>query len=317
MDQKGPMTRDGDRLDQAARAAWLSWVAGMTQDEIARELGVSRQTAQRLVAQAMAAGIVKVRIDHPLAECLDLGAALKDRFGLQLAEVAPAAGAAAGVAMQLAALLETLLARPEPKTLALGTGRTLRAAVAQIGRVDCPQHRVVSLTGTIAPDGSAAYYNALFSLSEKVTAPAFPLIVPVIAASAEERAALHRQPGNRRVMAMAAAADAAVIGLGDLGPEAPLRVDGFLTAAEIARLVAAGAVGEILGHAFDIQGRMLPRDDRVASAPLPPADRALIVAAVHGPAKRAATLGALRGGLVNGVVCDQDLAAWLLRQGRA
>ena len=118
-------------------------------------------------------------------------------------------------------------------------------------------------------------------------------------------------------MAMAAAADAALIGLGDLGPEAPLRVDGFLTAAEIARLVAAGAVGEILGHAFDIQGRMLPRDDRVASAPLPPADRALIVAAVHGPAKRAATLGALRGGLVNGVVCDQDLAAWLLRQGRA
>lgn len=87
MDQKGPMTRDGDRLDQAARAAWLSWVAGMTQDEIARELGVSRQTAQRLVAQAMAAGIVKVRIDHPLAECLDLGAALKDRCGMQLAEV--------------------------------------------------------------------------------------------------------------------------------------------------------------------------------------------------------------------------------------
>ena len=317
MTQKGQMTRDGDRLDQAARAAWLSWVAGMTQDEIARELGVSRQTAQRLVAQAMAAGIVKVRIDHPLAECLDLGAALKDRFGLQLAEVVPAAGAAAGVAMQLAALLETLLARPESMTLALGTGRTLRATVAQIGRVDCPQHRVVSLTGTIAPDGSAAYYNALFSLSEKVTAPAFPLIVPVIAASAEERAALHRQPGNRRVMAMAAAADAALIGLGDLGPEAPLRVDGFLTVAEIARLVAAGAVGEILGHAFDIQGRMLPRDDRVASAPLPPADRALIVAAVHGPAKRAATLGALRGGLVNGVVCDQDLAAWLLRQGRA
>ena len=37
-------------------------------------------------------------------------------------------------------------------------------------------------------------------------------------------------------------ADAALIGLGDLGPEAPLRVDGFLTVAEVARLVAAGAV---------------------------------------------------------------------------
>jgi hypothetical protein len=30
------------RLDQAARAAWLSYVGGRTQDEIASQLGVSR-----------------------------------------------------------------------------------------------------------------------------------------------------------------------------------------------------------------------------------------------------------------------------------
>lgn len=309
------MTRDDGKLDQAARAAWLSWVAGMTQDEIAREMGVSRQTAQRLVAQAMAAGIVKVRIDHKLAECLGLAAALRDRFGLRLAEVTPAAGGQAGVAMQLAAFLETQLGQPQPITLALGTGRTLRAAVAQMSRINCPQHRIVSLTGNIAPDGSAAYYSVLFALSELVTAHSYPLMVPVIAASAGERASLHRQPGNIRVMHMAAEADVAVIGLGDYGPEAPLRVDGFLTAAEVDGLVRAGAAGEILGNAFDIDGRMLlPRDDRVASATLPPTDRALIVAAVHGPAKRPAALGALRGGLINGLVCDQDMAGWLLGQ---
>ena len=33
------------RLDEAARAGWLYYIAGNTQDEIAAKLGVSRQTA--------------------------------------------------------------------------------------------------------------------------------------------------------------------------------------------------------------------------------------------------------------------------------
>ncbi|WBU56814.1 sugar-binding transcriptional regulator [Paracoccus sediminicola] len=308
------MTRDSDRLDQAARAAWLSWVGGMTQDEIAREMGISRQGAQRLTAQAMAAGIVKVRIDHPLADCLDLGAKLRERFGLRRADVAPALTGQAGVAMLIAELIESLLSREAPMTLAIGNGRTLRSGVLQMSHLDCPQHNIVSLTGNIAPDGSAAYYNVLFSLSEIVTASSFPLMVPVIAASSEERDALHRQPGNTRVMALAAAAEAAIVGIGDLGPNAPLMADGFLSPDEVAALSEAGGVGEILGHAFDAHGRLLPRDVRVASARMPDPEGRLIVAAVQGAHKRAATLGALRGGLVNGLITDEPMARWLLDQ---
>ena len=40
------------KRDQAARAAWLSYVSGLTQDEIARRLNVSRMAAQRLLAFA-------------------------------------------------------------------------------------------------------------------------------------------------------------------------------------------------------------------------------------------------------------------------
>ncbi|NHF73513.1 sugar-binding transcriptional regulator [Paracoccus xiamenensis] len=308
------MSRDDNKLDQAVRAAWMSWVGKLTQDEIAREMGVSRQTAQRLVAQAMAAGVVKVRIDHPLADCLDLGQQLKDRFDLRLATVAPDAGGRAGVAMQAAELIEAQLGRTEPITLAIGTGRMLRAAVAQMHRLDCPQHRIVSLTGNIARDGSAAYYNVLFTLSELVTASSYPLMVPVIAAASEERQALHRQPGISRVMQMAEQADTAIIGLGDLGPDAPLRVDRFLSQEEVNALTARGGVGEILGRPFDIYGRLLPLDGRVASARLPAMDRALVVAVCHGPAKHAPVLGALRGRLINGLLCDETTARWLLAQ---
>lgn len=309
-----PVPKDAEKLDQAARAAWFSWVGGLTQDEIALRMGVSRQTAQRLAAQAMAAGIVKVRIDHPLAECMDLAARLGDRFALKRVEITPEAAGLAGVAMRLAELFEAQLTREDPITLALGTGRTLRAGVEQMARIDCPQHRIVSLTGNIAPDGSTAYYNVLFSLSELVTAHCYPLMVPVIAATPEERDALQRQPGNARVLEMAANADVAVIGIGDLGQKAPLRIDGFMTAEEIARLNEQGAVGEILGIPFDARGNFLPRDGRIASADLPDLSHALVVAAVHGPTKYAGILGALRGGRVNGLICDTATARWLLDQ---
>ena len=52
---------DGLRLDEAARAGWLYYVAGNTQDEIARKLGISRQAAQRLVSLAISERLIK----HP------------------------------------------------------------------------------------------------------------------------------------------------------------------------------------------------------------------------------------------------------------
>lgn len=47
------------RLDDAARAGWLYYVAGRTQDEIAAAMGISRQSAQRLVSLAVAERLIR------------------------------------------------------------------------------------------------------------------------------------------------------------------------------------------------------------------------------------------------------------------
>ena len=87
MKQKIPA--EASRLDDAARAGWLYYVAGNTQDEIARKLGVSRQSAQRLVSLAVSERLIKVRLDHPIANCMELSTRLTERFGLQSCEVVP------------------------------------------------------------------------------------------------------------------------------------------------------------------------------------------------------------------------------------
>ena len=89
------MSNEPSLQDEAARAGWLYYVAGMTQDQLASELVVSRQRAQRLVSRAMAEGLIHVRPSHRIGACLDLEARLRDRFGLDRVRVAPGLGAGA------------------------------------------------------------------------------------------------------------------------------------------------------------------------------------------------------------------------------
>lgn len=306
------------KLDDAARAAWLAYIAGRKQDEIANIMGISRQSAQRLVAQAMSAGLVKVRIDHPIARCMELAERLRDHYGLQDAQVVPSleSPAASGLAVAHATgdTLENWLLRPEPLIVGLGTGRTLRAAVEHLPHVACDQHRVVSLTGNITPDGSTAYYNVLFTITDKVSAQTFPMPMPVVAASAAERDALLGQKTLATTRDLAERTDVRFMGVGSLGETAPLRLDGFITAEEQARLLAKGAVGEMIGFVFDAAGELLDDavNDRVSSAALRTPPDVPTYASANGPDKVTAIRAALRGRLVNGLVTDEDTASALL-----
>ena len=306
------------KLDDAARAGWLYYVAHNNQEEIAQKLGVSRQTAQRLVSLSVSEGLIKVRLDHPIARCLELAAELRARHALDLADVVPtdpqARSTTTGVAEAAAVELERRLRSPEPIVMAIGTGRTLKAAIEQLTPMDCPQHRIVSLTGSIAPDGSAAFYNVIFNIANVVKARSFPMPLPVIATSAPERQLLLAQPMIQETIALAARADITFIGIGDLGPEAPLFVDGFITKAELTALQKAGAVTDIVGWAYDADGRLVEglTNDRVMSAPLPSRERSLVVALAKGDKKLPGIRAALGRRLIYGLITDELTAESLL-----
>ena len=311
-------TEAAGRLDDAARAGWLYYVAGRTQDEIASAMGISRQSAQRLVSLAVAERLIKVRLDHPIAECLELGEALRKKFGLVHVDIVPgdpgSTSTTIGIAEAGAAEIERWLKKSEPIVLAVGTGRTLKAAIDQLPTMECPQHRIMSLTGNIGPDGSAAYYNVIFSMADAVKARHYPMPLPVLVSSAEERDLLHRQSLVQSTLQLGRQADVAFVGIGELGADAPLCLDGFLDPEEMARLMEEGAAGEICGWMFDRNGKLLEGsiNERVASVPLPPRDTTTVTGLAKGKRKYTALLAALRGRMINGVITDEATARYLL-----
>jgi DNA-binding transcriptional regulator LsrR (DeoR family) len=310
---------EGSRLDDAARAGWLYYVAGNTQDEIARKLGVSRQSAQRLVSLAVSEKLVKVRLDHPIANCMALSQRLTERFGLRICEIVPsdpeAPRAATGLAQAGAAEMERHLKSVHPKIIAIGTGRALRAAVEQMSPMDCPQHRIVSLLGNMMSDGSATAYNVVIRMAERVNARHYPMPLPVFARSRDEKRVLHNQEPVHNILELARQADVAFVGIGNMGLSAPLYVDGFISRDDVRALDKAGAVGEITSWVYDRQGQLIEGliNDRVASAPLLPNQKNPVVAIAAGEAKVAAIHGALKGRLITGLITNELTAELLLK----
>jgi DNA-binding transcriptional regulator LsrR (DeoR family) len=306
------------RLEAAARAGWLYYIAGNTQDEIARKLKVSRATAQRLVSLCLSQRLITFRLEHPIAACMDLAAQLQEQFELRYCEVAPSDPAEpasiTGIAERAAALLETTLRGETPSVIGIGTGRAMRAAVDRIPPMQAPNHQLVSLVGNISPDGSASPYDAVARLADLTGAQHYPMPLPVFLASAEERQALLGLQAVQRIRDIARKADLRLVGVGQVDRSAPLHVDGFLSRNELLENVRLGAVGEVIGWALDATGQVIEGGSnlRLTSVPHEVPAAHLTVGVAAGKAKVTAIRTALRGRILNGLITDENTAKAIL-----
>ncbi|WP_338821900.1 sugar-binding transcriptional regulator [Bradyrhizobium septentrionale] len=306
------------RLDDAARAGWLYFIAGHTQDEIAKMLQVSRASAQRLVSLCLAERLITFRLEHPIAACMELASRLKARFDLVHCDVVPSDPAAplsnAGIAERSANLLETTLRSETPVIVALGTGRAVRAAVERVSPIERPDHQIVSLVGNISADGSARFYDTVGRLADRTGARHYPMPLPFLMSSEDERNRMVRIDPIARVRAVAAKADLRLIGIGQMDQKAQVHVDGFVTREELLEMMRLGAIGELTGWAYDAKGRLIKggTNKRLTSIPPQiPAEQTTIAAAV-GAAKVPAIKAALAGRVINGLITDEATARAVL-----
>ncbi len=316
----GSPDTETSRLDNAARAGWLYFIAGKTQDEIAKMLNVSRATAQRLVSLCLTERLITFRLEHPITACMELAARMMDIFGLRYCEVVPtdpaSPTAVAGIAERAAALLESILRASKPTIIGMGTGRAMRAAVEKVPAMDCPDHQLVSLVGNISPDGSASFFDTVARLADLTKARHYPMPLPVFVSSEGEREQLLQINPVARIRAIAEKAELRLVGVGQIDQGAQLFVDGFISREELLELMRLGAVGELIGWAFDAQGRIIEggTNRRLTSVPHRVSADALTVGAALGPAKVPAIRAALEGRLLTGLITDEMTAKALLQR---
>jgi deoxyribonucleoside regulator len=306
-----------DYHELLAQVASMYYEQDKTQNVIADELGISRAKVYRLLKQAREEQVVRIIIDWPTKRDTRLEVRLCEAFGLKDALVLQnqeRIGTLQALGQLGARYLEGLLAEIDTPTLAMCLGRATYEVINAIRPDFQTKARIAQAMGSVSiPElDSAALVR---QLAHKIDAEVQYLLSPLVADSAEDAAVLRNQREIQRTLMTARVANVALLGIGNLDP-ATSKFVGVITTEELQQITAEGAVGDLAGQIFRIDGQLHPctLNQRVIAITLDELRQIpSVIAVAAGLEKSRAILGALRTGVINVLVTDAATADSVLR----
>jgi deoxyribonucleoside regulator len=301
-----------DLLVEVARRFYL---VGETQVEIARDLGLDPSTVSRYLKRARDEGVVRVEIRAPLRRNVDLGRQLADRFGLSRVIVAATddEGDMSCLAEVAADYVGTVLRKG--MRVGLGWGTTLSATVSCMEPGAVSDLIITQLAGGLSDPVPGIQGHEL----ARQLASLYPgslvhyLHAPSIVDSPAIKDAMLSDSSVQAALALAAQSELALVGIGEIGPDATLLRSSQVTPADLDLLRRDGVVGSMNGRFFCRDGEPGGHLDARTIAIEWNQLRAIpmVVAVAEGLAKVEAILGALASGCVDVLITDASTAAAL------
>lgn len=307
------------------QVAQLYYEQGATQDAIAGRLKISRPTVSRLLKEARETGVVEITIRRPMGCDSRLESDLIARFPrLKEARVLTGTGGLdeAGIRRNLGRAAADYLRHlvVDGDIVGVTWGHTMEEVSGALTALE-PRRlegvTVVQLNGGVSRAGSGTNAaDVVRRFAAAFGADARTLPVPAIVDSPLVRDTLVGETQIARLLDLARRANVAVYSIGAWGFDSVLVQAGYFTEDEYAALRARGAVGDICSHFFTVHGRVADpaleqRTVGLALESIGAKDHAVGVAG--GPRKAEAILGALRGGLLNVLITDEESARSVLR----
>jgi DNA-binding transcriptional regulator LsrR (DeoR family) len=306
----------------ATRAAWHYFVAGQTQAQIGKKLGVSRARVNRLLAYAREQGLVQISVSGALAECVSLEHELCKAFDLKEAVVVPTPPDQAQVRAVIGTAAGQYLGSKlkDGMSIGVGWGRTLRLSLRSVPRKTFKRISVVSLIGGLTRSSAVNSHETASHLADIIGAQCYYFAAPAFTDTAASRKVLMNQPMLREVFERGRAVDLAFVSTGELDHANTMADLGLISREEVASLMKAGAVGDLCSHWLDADGNILkhPLNERAVGL-LPPLLRDIktVVIASGGRGKVAVMAAALKARFANVVVTDEATAKMILARKRA
>lgn len=297
----------------AVRAAWLYYVDGLTQAEVASRLYVSRPTVGRLLERARRAGAVRIEIATDHLAGFRLARSIQDRYGLRDVLVVPSSGDGLPFAERNARLAVAG---------ATYLGRFLHpGAVVGVAWGDTVQHTLTQLPDSVldgvtftALTGGIDYITKRVLASPALAGRLRGIPAPLIVSSSSVADLLREEAPVKEVLALGSQATIAITSIGAAVADGSAVNSGIATVDEVERFAAAGAVGDMLGEWIDADGEIVDAtSDRRIGIPLAELREIEHVIGIAGGSQKAAAIaGALAGGYFDVLITDEDAAEALL-----
>jgi DNA-binding transcriptional regulator LsrR (DeoR family) len=325
MDKGTPHPSEGlDRSMFLAEVAAMYYDEGMTQQEIADRVNFTRSGVSRLLKEARERGIVEIIVHHPWRTVPALEGRLREAFDLKEVRVLTRGNKSyeemlKGLGFLAAQYFLRILEEEDAVGISWGTGLyQMLEALRPVAYADVEVVQLVGGTGTEKSSSISSSIGPLLAplLANRLGCSCRYLHAPLVTETRAARDALLQEQSIRVTLERGETCDVALVGIGSTDPEVynPYRL-GYVTEDELEEVRAAGAIGTMCGHLYDVHGRALDIEFNrrvIGISPQALSRIETVVGVAGGAVKTEAILGALRGGFVNVLITDEKAAEAVL-----
>jgi deoxyribonucleoside regulator len=302
-----------DEVNLAYQCANLYHRQGLSQEEIARKLSISRPKVSRLLSLALRVGIVTITVRPP--EFFDqtaLESRLAKEYGLARVIIGmPEENTEPAIRLSIGVRFTEFLAGFLAPRMRIGLG--VGTTIYQIARALHPSFDVPDGIGIVPLAGSAGKSDPAYQVNtiidhfaEALRAERKYLMAPSVCESASQKKSFVASPVVADIVNEWAHLDAAFFGLGKTIEDSAVLNSSFPEKLLI-QMVKRHAVGDILVHFLDRDGGLACPEAESLLISIPFADLRRIperVCLAGGAAKEAGLRAALKGGLITTLITD-------------
>jgi DNA-binding transcriptional regulator LsrR (DeoR family) len=239
------------------RAAWLYYMHGLRQDEVAKKLDISRASIALFLRKARESGIVNITTSTALFSNQTLARELEDKLGLTGVWVVPEDRQALDPAAEMPVLAATVFLDLIEKGDRVGVawGRTVYHIADVMPFADLRGVTVVQLCGNLGAPYNYRPDQCTTEIARRLNAEGINIYAPLVLSSERLAAELRAEPVIRDQLAAITQCDLALYSVGGIEDDSHLVKCGALSAEEMQEMGRQGAAGVIAGQLIDGDGQ--------------------------------------------------------------
>lgn len=298
--------------DLMIKVSELYYIHEMTQQQIANRLRISRVKVSRILTNAKKRGIIEININYPIDNCVKLERKFEKLFNLKEALIISNKYKSREIIYnEVTRIAAKYLLKIIQNGDVLGVSwlRTLNQMSNYI-KYSGKKVDIVQMLGNVGSNDVSAD-EIVRRLSNAFNGKHYFLPAPAIVDNEKIKNTIMSDSSITQVFRKMKEITVAIVGIGNLIKESTFVTSGYLKKSDIDFLRKSNSVGDICGRFFDENGNVNDTcfNRRVIGIDLEQLKKIpYVIGVVSGSQKAMAILGALRSGVLDVLITDEDTA---------
>lgn len=309
---------DKDKIQQYINVAKLYYESEYSQEQIAKQLSISRPTVSRILSYCKERNIVQIKIVNPLEEFSEIEKKIEEKYNLRRALIAYSSidnknEVVQAICQKAASYLNNIVS--DGDIIGVCWGNTLYNVAKKLNPRMVRGVQIVQLKGGVSHTKHQTYAHEIVELfSQRFNAAGRYLPLPTMFDNLQTKQIVEEDPHIKKILALGQEANIALFTVGGVSEDALLFNLGYFSESDIKRLTKI-AVGDICSRLIDKKGNICDLDidaktNGISLTDLKLKEKRILIAG--GQEKRNAIKAALAGGYPNILITDQFTANALI-----